>query len=348
MRVYSLVALTTLMATRMATAWSINGHMIVSGIAEKVLEEKAPGALADAKKMLKIFADFDKKEETIHEGDHPFVETATFADDTKYHGEMWQSDFHFEDVAFIDEGKESDYDIKVKPHNLTSGMGDIVGWLSGKKGAGYKKGYMYTFLMKKFENNEDVAKSFALRLLVHYMGDLVQPFHNISRFTKANPEGDKGANAFLLPNHYGASELHAVWDFVLYEEHNNIPRPFTKDSWDTFSQHLDGIMKDYGYAVSGSSIYKSTNYSKWSTESYELAKTLYDGVTENEPVPQAYLDKNIKIAYERLIIGGYRLYYTMTYIFGDSLSAEYESTLADFTDMIVANIDVNAPKKFLQ
>ena len=41
-------------------------------------------------------------------------------------------------------------------------------------------------------------------------------------------------------------------------------------------------------------------------------------MTENEAVPQAYLDKNVPIAYERLVIGGYRLYYTINYIFGDS------------------------------
>jgi len=33
---------------------------------------------------------------TYREVDHPFVECATFADDVKYHGHAWQSDFHFE------------------------------------------------------------------------------------------------------------------------------------------------------------------------------------------------------------------------------------------------------------
>lgn len=30
------------------------------------------------------------------------------------------------------------------------------------------------------------------------------------------------------------------------------------------------------------------------------------------------MDKNIPIAYERIILGGYRLYYLIDYIFGDS------------------------------
>lgn len=92
----------------------------------------------------------------------------------------------------------------------------MVSWVSGKQGTAYKEGYMYTFLMKKFENDENVAKSYALRLIIHYMGDLVQPFHCENRFSKSYPKGDKGANAFPLPNHYEVKELHALWDKVLY------------------------------------------------------------------------------------------------------------------------------------
>ena len=75
---------------------------------------------------------------------------------------------------------------------------------------------MYTFLMSKFDNDEDVAKSYALRLLIHYVGDLVEPFHNEIRYNSEFPEGDKGANSFPLPYHYGVDELHALWDEVIY------------------------------------------------------------------------------------------------------------------------------------
>ena len=61
----------------------------MSGIAEKVLEDKASSSLKAANKLLTYYADFDKEGKTDHEGDHAFVETATFADDVKYHGEAW-------------------------------------------------------------------------------------------------------------------------------------------------------------------------------------------------------------------------------------------------------------------
>ena len=52
-------------------------------------------------------------------------------------------------------------------------MDSIVDWLSGKRGDDYKTSYIYLHLMDEFPDSEDVAKSYALRLLVHYMGDLV-------------------------------------------------------------------------------------------------------------------------------------------------------------------------------
>ena len=80
---------------------------------------------------------------TSHEDKYPFVECATFADDIKYHGGGWQSDFHFVDVAYVEDGKASDYKITSKEHNLTQGIQDLSDWLSGKNGSGYKSSYIY-------------------------------------------------------------------------------------------------------------------------------------------------------------------------------------------------------------
>lgn len=91
----AIASFAVLMTAKMSSAWSINGHLIVSGIAERVLDEKAPSAITAANKLLTYYADYDTEGKTEHEGEHAFVETATFADDVKYHGEAWQSDFHF-------------------------------------------------------------------------------------------------------------------------------------------------------------------------------------------------------------------------------------------------------------
>ena len=114
------------------------------------------------------------------------------------------------------EGKASDYDIVENPNKITVALDSIVAWLSGKEGDDYKTSSMYTHIMGEFDNDEKIAKSYALRLLIHYMGDLVQPLHCESLFSKEFPQGDKGANDFPLKSHYSVDELHALWDKVLY------------------------------------------------------------------------------------------------------------------------------------
>ena len=46
----------------------------------------------------------------------------------------------------------------------------------------------------------------------------------------------------------------------------------------------------------------------WSKESFEIsASFVYDGVKENEKVPQEYIDAAVPIAERRIATGGYRL-----------------------------------------
>lgn len=86
-----------------ARAWSINGHLFVANIAQDLLIENSPSSFNSALTMLEYLKNYDASL-TAGEADHPFVECATFADDIKYHGGAWQSDFHFVDNPFIGEG----------------------------------------------------------------------------------------------------------------------------------------------------------------------------------------------------------------------------------------------------
>lgn len=67
---------------------------------------------------------------TYREGNEPFVECATFADDIKYHGGAWQSDFHFVDNPYYPDSDPQNYDFTISKHNLTFGIEAIVQWLS--------------------------------------------------------------------------------------------------------------------------------------------------------------------------------------------------------------------------
>lgn len=113
------------------------------------------------------------------------------------------------------------------------GIQDIISWYLEEPG--YNETYMYTYLTNKFSSgietrkdlDERIARSYALRLLIHFVGDIVQPLHNIMMINPEYPTGDLGANKIALPYHYGAKSLHSVWDKGIYKYHKTTYRPFT-------------------------------------------------------------------------------------------------------------------------
>jgi hypothetical protein len=86
-------------------------------------------------------------------------------------------------------------------------------WLTNN--GDYKTGFVYETVMN-YATNEDEAKSEALRLLIHYIGDIHQPLHATSRVDSKYPKGDAGGNFFKVPTKSDAKNLHSVWDAVVY------------------------------------------------------------------------------------------------------------------------------------
>ena len=122
----------------------------------------------------------------------------------------------------------------------------IFDWLTGKDASST---IAYQTIMKHV-GSEIEGKSLALRLLIHYMGDVHQPLHCSDRYSAKNPKGDKGGNTFMLKYHYGANELHAVWDNVIYNYHKNPTRPFTKDSWADFGALANDLVGQFSFSSS--------------------------------------------------------------------------------------------------
>lgn len=172
-----------------------------------------------------------------------------------------------------------------------------------------------------YPGNEPVARSYALRLLIHYMGDISQPFHTMARYNDQYPEGDKGANLFPIPYHYEADELHAVWDKGVYTLRGNIARPFTPETYASFqTKTVDPYMATYIYSLTDANI-ANRDFDGWAQEDFEKAKYMYDGATENEPLPQSYLDENVPKVERDITEGGYRLAWITMYIYGNVNSA---------------------------
>ena len=67
-------------------------------------------------------------------------------------------------------------------------------------------------------HSEADGLSTAMRLILHYVGDIHQPLHATSRVNHEFPQGDRGGNSVPLPSVDGAKNLHSVWDSVVYSQ----------------------------------------------------------------------------------------------------------------------------------
>merc|ERR1719230_1876130 len=94
------------------------------------------------------------------------------------------------------------------------------------------------------DGDESKGKSYALRLLIHFMGDIHQPLHCSDRVDSQFPSGDKGGNDFPIPYHYSANELHAVFDNTMYTLHTSIKRPFTDSAWEDFGDIVTPVFNN--------------------------------------------------------------------------------------------------------
>jgi hypothetical protein len=82
-------------------AWWGTGHLLVARIANNLLEKQSPSTLSNVESLLKVL-ELSDPTYTKDEGNHPFVECTTFADDIKNKGGAYQSGWHFVDQPYLD------------------------------------------------------------------------------------------------------------------------------------------------------------------------------------------------------------------------------------------------------
>jgi hypothetical protein len=149
------------------------------------------------------------------EVNHPFVECATFADDIKSYY-SFQAGWHFIDQPYTINGDSLDNypDFEMDEYDIVGAMTNLTQWLQGS-GDDYLSTYYWQQVTKNFPDQRD-GRSFALRMVIHYAGDIHQPLHTSTGLDSYNKKGDRGGNSEYLPSICGAGNLHAVWDSEAY------------------------------------------------------------------------------------------------------------------------------------
>jgi hypothetical protein len=136
--------------------------------------------------------------------------------------------------------------------------------------------------------------------LVHVTGDVHQPLHCTSRFTKSLPQGDQGGNlVFVTPGR----NLHAVWDDLAGTDATDA----------SVNRYATEITAEF-VIVNGQRPRLSGDPKKWVDEGFELAKhEVYNFGPESGshehplPLPPGYEAKARQIARIQLAKAGFRL-----------------------------------------
>ena len=281
------------------SAWWDTGHLLVARIAYDILEFNHPQTIYAAENILRVLSKATTN--YTREGAHPFVECATFADEVQKDGKGGEYNFpwHFIDQPYFDKGgNRSTYPGYVEdPHNVTQAIPEIVSWLRGDDG--FQFTYIYQTIMKhgKAPYTDEIGKSIALRFLIHYLGDIHQPLHTVSRVDDQYPKGDMGGNLFNLTEKDGITELHAVWDSVIYEFEGYANLPFNDSDWQNLGNTAKSLVDKYSPDLLEVKDLYYLDPAQWALDHYQITKDfVYKDIAENTLLSAEYISQARTIA----------------------------------------------------
>ncbi|HEV8504945.1 MAG TPA: S1/P1 nuclease [Chitinophagaceae bacterium] len=153
------------------------------------------------------------------------------------------------------------------------------------------------FLVRELKNKHLSMdrKRMYLKLLIHFVGDIHQPFH-------VGRREDLGGNKIKLTWFSTPTNLHALWDDQLIN--------FQQLSYTEYSTAINHTTSKQRLA------WQKQPISEWFIESLQIAERLYSEVTPDQKLSYRYNYDNIQILNERLLKAGVRLAGVLNELFG--------------------------------
>jgi len=272
----------TLCTPSLTLGWGAGGHMMVASIAFRRLN---PRAAAKANALLAI--PINPAAVTAESRD--FINAAHWADDLRPFAEFDHlKPFHFVDFPFSTDGTPVPAEA-LDPDNILKALEDNVNILK--------------------TSTDPNAQAQALRLIIHFVGDIHQPLHCATRISSANPtaEGDRGGNLVRLTVSGKHTPLHSYWDNGI----NSFPKTGPNFAPPPLSEIPAAVQRARrGNPPTNPSIRldQPTNFKLWADESFALAKSVaYRGITIGGTPNASYNRRALAVANQRVAWGGYRL-----------------------------------------
>ena len=244
-------------------AWWDAGHMVTAMIAYQKLDD-------DVKKECdKLIKALNKE----YDYTNHFVAASTWPDDIKGEGVHYYDSWHYTNIPYNPDG----LDIDCLPSI------DVVWAIEN------------SLKILKSKTTRKCEKARALAFLIHFVGDIHQPLHSTTMYTRAMPNGDRGGNSFMILDPH--EKLHALWDDGCgYESGLNDINPYGKPKEPLSKEDLKRL-EDFAkkvmaeYPAEKIPFYKNTRPSFWAQESHHLAvKYGYHGINGVSNGETVYLE----------------------------------------------------------
>lgn len=236
--------------------WGATGHRTVGEIADNYLSRKTKKAIA---RLLDC---------------HTLAFYSTFADDIK--SDKAYNKYYTWHYVNFEFGEKYDPAKADEKGDLIQGIETCI-----------------KILKDPLASEED--KTFYLKMLIHFIGDLHQPLH-------VGRGEDKGGNDIKVKWFNESSNLHRIWDSDMIDSY--------KMSYLEMADNADKLSKDQVKAI------QKGSFLDWTYESQALAKTVYESAQDGDKLSYRYSYDYFNTVRQQLQKGGIRLAKVLNDIFG--------------------------------
>lgn len=265
-------AVSSLLTATPAQAWWETGHMVTAQVAYQQLK---PEVRKEADRLIQVLAVVEPDPLKNH-----FVPAAVWMDHTKARGLGAFDEWHYINIPYNPEGLPEVTD--AHPTNVVVILERMLKTLSSEK-------------------TTDFEKAFALRIVLHLVGDIHQPFHAVGKVSHTYPDGDRGGNRTKVHDDK-VENIHYFWDSTA-----GLFGDVKPEAWQQgIPSFAETVMKQHPASKYTGQL--EPKPADWATESYKLAvKYGYMALPANGEISPEFRKNVQQICAERLALGGYRL-----------------------------------------
>ena len=263
--------------------WGAGGHMMTAHIAFSRLNPKAKAKVAELLLIEIPPADVPKSTD--------FVSASHWADDVRSNSQFdFLKPLHFIDKPFSLDGTALP---EIEEENIVKALKDNV-----------------EILKTSTDKN---AQARALRLVIHFVGDIHQPLHCTTKVSGAFPDGDQGGNKFNIKIMKGGKlkveKLHSYWDGGISTFPPSGPPPkFIPPPLKSIAPAASLAKKGNPASDPALKLDDPFNFEAWADESFQLGQdVVYKGIRSGRRPSANYNARALKVARKRVAWGGYRL-----------------------------------------